>query len=38
MEYGMEWLNAFVGQLRRFYESLEKVEGEKAEHGGGMKR
>ena len=37
MQCGMKWLNAFVGQLRRFWESLEGVEEGKVERGGGMR-
>ena len=37
MQCGMEWLNAFVGQLKRFEESLEEGEEEGAESGGEMK-
>ena len=38
MQCGMEWLNVFVDQLRRYCELLEEVEEEEAGRGGGMKR
>jgi len=38
MQCGKEWLNAFVGQLRRSWEFLEEVEEEEAGRGGRMRR